>query len=188
MNEEKSIVWRRSDIIGAGHEYARCWSEESKRFLAGAAIFVDERAFCKLDYRIELDADWQTISASMAGFVGDRKVNTEVAVDAEKRWTLNGKTISEVEGCTDIDLNFSPVTNTLPIRRLNLEIGEKKKVSAAWLRFPSFRLEPLEQFYERIAENEYIYESSNGKFRAEIETDEMGLINRYGKFWKIENP
>lgn len=186
MSWERSIVWRRLDAIGAGHEFARVWAKNSKRFLAGTAIFVNEEAFCKLDYQIECNANWRTIRTTVSGFVGDKKVNVEISVDAEKYWTMNGELVHEVEGCEDIDLNFSPATNTLPIRRLNLEIGEKKKVSAAWLRFPSFKLGPLEQYYERIGENEYVYESLNDSFRAEIETDRFGLITRYGDFWKVE--
>ena len=102
-------------------------------------------------------------------------------------WKMNGHEIPEVAGCTDVDLNFSPVTNTLPVRRLKLAVGEKAAVRAAWLRFPSFRLEPLEQIYERTAENKYRYESAGGRFATEIETDELGLAVRYGEFWRIEN-
>lgn len=184
MTTEKSIVWRRIDI--AGHEFARIFSIDERYFLEGAAILVFEGKFCHLNYRIECDKNWETSTAKVSGFVGERKIDVEISVDAEKHWTLNGEKISEVEGCIDIDLNFSPVTNTLPIRRLNLEIGEKAKVRAAWLKFPSFEFAPLEQFYERKGENSYIYESSNGNFRAEIETDEIGLVTKYGDFWEIE--
>src|SRR5712664_99467 len=36
----------------------------------------------------------------------------------------------------DIDLAVTPATNTLPIRRLNLEVGQSQEVTAAWLKFP----------------------------------------------------
>jgi hypothetical protein len=38
---------------------------------------------------------------------------------------------------------FSPSTNLLPIRRLNLGVGQAAKVQAAWLRFLGFTLESL---------------------------------------------
>lgn len=187
MSEEYAIVWRRFDVIGAGHEFARIFSEDMKHFLEGAAIFVHEKKFCKLDYLIECDTDWQTVSADVSGFVNDEKIAIKIAVDAKKRWKINGKENTATANCADIDLNFSPITNTLPIRRLNLQTGAKAKVRAAWLRFPSFALEPLEQTYERIGENKFAYESAGGVFRAEIETDEFGLATRYGDFWEIEN-
>jgi hypothetical protein len=41
----------------------------------------------------------------------------------------NGAAVSAVEGCIDIDLKYSPSTNLLPIRRLNLAIGESAEVT-----------------------------------------------------------
>jgi uncharacterized protein len=187
MNEEKTIIWRRFEAIGAGHEFARVFSKDSKRFLEGAAIFVYEKQFCRLNYRIECDADWQTVSARVFGLVGAETIEIEIAVDTAKRWIINDVENPETANCTDIDLNFSPVTNTLPIRRLNLQTGEKAEVRAAWLRFPSFKLELLEQTYERIAENKYVYESAGGAFRAELKTNDSGIVVDYPHLWQIEN-
>lgn len=73
-------------------------------------------------------------------------------------------------------LNFSPSTNLLPIRRLNLAIGQGAAVRAAWLRFPSFTLEPLEQVYRRIDPTTYRYESAGGRFVAELQVNDSGLV------------
>ena len=94
---------------------------------------------------------------------------------------MNGEHVPPVEGCIDVDLNFSPSTNLLPIRRLNLGIGDEATVRAAWLRFPTFTLEPLDQSYSRIAENRYQYKSAS--FTAEITVNEAGLVLEYG-VWK----
>lgn len=186
MANGQAIIWRRVDI--PGHEYSRITTENLQNIIEGAAILTYEKQFCKLDYKIICDADWQTLSANVSGFVGEKTIEIEVWVDEKKRWTMNGAEISSVENCIDIDLNFSPVTNTLPIRRLNLPVGEKAKVRAAWLRFPSFALEPLEQIYERTAKNAYHYESGGGgKFITGITTDDSGLVIKYPNLWQIEN-
>jgi uncharacterized protein len=57
---------------------------------------------------------------------------------------------------------------------------------AAWLRFPSFALEPLEQTYRRISERTYRYESAGGKFVAELQIHESGFAQRYGNIWAAE--
>ena len=89
-------------------------------------------------------------------------------------------------GCRDIDLNFSPSTNVLPIRRLSLDVGDQAAVRAAWLRFPGFELEPLDQVYVRTEPLEYRYESGGGRFVAAIRVDENGLVSRYPGFWETD--
>ena len=100
---------------------------------------------------------------------------------------MNGEEIDEVEGCIDIDLNFSPVTNLLPIKRSNIAAGRSDDVRAAWLRFPSFKLEPLEQTYTRLDETTYRYESSGGKFVCELKINGAGLVASYPGFFEIED-
>jgi hypothetical protein len=83
----------------------------------------------------------------------------------------------------DVDLGFTPSTNLLPIRRLSLAVGAEASIRAAWLRFPGLELEPLEQVYRRESEHRYRYESGGGRFAAELEVDEFGLVARYGDYW-----
>jgi hypothetical protein len=89
-----------------------------------------------------------------------------------------------LDGLIDIDLGFSPVTNTLPIRRLEPAIGEAVAVTAAWVRFPELTIEPLPQRYIRLAERRYRYESAGGAFVAEIEVDDLGLVTTYEGGWR----
>jgi hypothetical protein len=90
----------------------------------------------------------------------------------------------EVEGCIDLDLNFSPSTNLLPIRRLHLRIGEQAPVRAAWLRFPSLALEPLDQSYRRTGVTTYLYVSAGGT--AELRVNEAGFVTDYPNIWAHE--
>jgi hypothetical protein len=60
-------------------------------------------------------------------------------------------------------------------------------VLAAWLRFPSFKLEPLEQTYRRIDKSTYQYESAGGSFIARLEVNDAGLVTHYPKFWRVED-
>jgi hypothetical protein len=116
--------------------------------------------------------------------VGDREIQIEVMVTSEQHWFLNDKVSRTVAGCVDLDLNFSPCTNLLPIRRLELAVGQGSQVNAAWLRFPSFRLEPLPQVYRRVAATTYHYESHGGLFATELKVNETGFVTQYPNFWE----
>ena len=61
---------------------------------------------------------------------------SHMTVDDERRWWSAGAELVAFRGCDDVDLGITPVTNTLPIRRLHLAIGETRAVTAAWLQFP----------------------------------------------------
>lgn len=174
---DQSVLWRRLD--GSGHESARLVSQDSRWHLNGTAVFAHDQQPCRLDYLVVCDAEWRTLSGRVAGWVGTTTVDIEVSVDSARRWRLNGKECPEVAGCIDLDLNFSPSTNLLPIRRLGLAVGQEVRVRAAWLRFPSFTLEPLEQLYRRADAATYRYESAGGRFVAELTTNPAGFVTLY---------
>ena len=179
----RTILWRRLDQ--PGHESARVFSLEATWRLAGTALFAHEAKPCCLSYLVVCDSEWRTISGRVSGWVDDRPVEIGLAVDDSGRWWLNGSEQPEVEGCLDLDLNFSPSTNLLPIRRLNLGVGDSAEVRAAWLTFPAFTLEPLSQLYRRVAPGTYRYESGGGRFVREIATREDGLVTDYPGFWAV---
>lgn len=181
----RTLLWQRLDL--PGHEACRITSVPTGWRLSGSAVFAYEGDACRLDYAIDCDPGWQTLSATVAGWVGEREVSVGIVRAPSGQWRLNGSDCPQVAGCIDVDLNFSPSTNLLPIRRLALDVGQSASVRAAWLRFPSFTLEPLEQSYARLEENLYQYESAGGRFVAPVTVDEDGLVERYGDLWVRES-
>ena len=181
---DTSILWRRLDH--PGHESARLFFQADSWNLQGTAVFSHEQLPCRLDYRIVCDSCWHTRSAKVAGWVGNSAIEIAIAVSADQQWSLNEKEIPDVAGCVDFDLNFSPSTNLLPIRRLNLAVGQEIEVRAAWLRFPSFKLEPLPQLYRRIDETTYRYESSGGSFVTDLIVNKAGFVIKYPNLWEVE--
>jgi uncharacterized protein YdeI (YjbR/CyaY-like superfamily) len=108
--------------------------------------------------------------------------------DGAGNWTRDGEPQPHLEGAPDVDLGFTPATNTLPIRRLDLAVGESGRVRSAWLRFPELRLEPLDQTYTREAERVYRYlaQVDGEPFTARLDTDELGRVLRYEGLWEAE--
>jgi hypothetical protein len=178
------ILWRGLDPYG--HDLARLEQGPAGWVLSGTALLAHEGQPCKLDYAVTCDADWRTVSAHVAGFVGGRAVDLRASVDAARTWSLNGAECPAVAGCLDIDLAFTPATNLLPIRRLALAVGAQADVRAAWLRFPSLAFEPLPQVYRRRDERTYGYESGGGSFRTTLEVNAAGFVTRYPDLWEAE--
>lgn len=180
----QTILWR--GIFFPGHEHCAVYEQGSHRVVAGIAVFVHAHQPCRLEYLIECDHTWTTQVARVSGWVGENAIEVQINADSDHNWQLNGKEQPQVKGCIDVDLNFSPSTNLLPIRRLNLNVGEEGHVSAAWLRFPSFKLERLDQIYQRVDQGTYRYESGGGKFVAELKVNAFGLVTSYPQLWEQE--
>ena len=185
MEQRSTILWRVLDE--PGHESARLSWRGGAWHLEGTAVFSHEGRPCRLDYGVRCDAEWRSLSGSVAGWVGDEDVDVRWEADGEGRWRLNGAECPAVEGCTDVDLNFSPSTNLLPIRRLELAVGEEAAVRAAWLRFPSFAFETLEQVYRRTGAGTYRYESNGGSFVRDLRVNEAGFVTLYPELWRKEH-
>ncbi len=178
MAVEETILWERLDR--PGHESARLLRGDLEVVLEGSAVFGHQGAPCRLDYVVVADGRFRTSRATVRGWLGERAVEIEITAEAG-RWSVNGAACPEVEGTVDLDLNFSPSTNLLPIRRLGLDVGQESPVRAAWLRFPSFDLKPLEQEYRRIGPSRYRYRSEGG-FEAELEVRSSGFVTLYPGF------
>jgi hypothetical protein len=176
----ETVLWK--SIPWPGHEASRLDTHR----LEGAAAFLNDGQPCRLAYIIEINDDGSTRNAAVDGWVGAREIH--VAIDAnDGAWSLDGADQPQVAGCIDVDLNFSPSTNVLPIRRLQLAVGQSADVRAAWLRFPSFTLEPLVQRYTRLAEDRYRYDSYTTNFAAELRVSANGMVLDYENIWHAEN-
>lgn len=175
------MMWRRLDC--PGQEWARLSNIRSSPVLRGTAIFVEDRIPARLDYKIRCSPRWETLSADILGWVKDEKVELRIESRPGRTWWINGLLVPQVEGLVDIDLSFSPSTNLLPIRRLNLEIGQGAEVRAAWLRFPELDLVPLVQRFKRKSESRYSYDSDIG-FSTELEVNAEGFAVSYPPLWK----
>jgi len=178
----RAVLWQR--VQGTGLERFELLQDPDGWVLRGAILALEKQGPAQANYEILCDAAWHTLRAvvSLRDGIHDRSLALTVE---DGRWVENGNERPAVRGCIDIDLGWSPSTNTLPIRRLGLAVGQKSgPVTAAWVRFPELTLEPLPQEYERLAERRYRYSSRGGAFTAELEIDEDGLVVDYQGIWR----
>jgi hypothetical protein len=83
----------------------------------------------------------------------------------------------------DVDLEASAMTNTFPVHRLELPVGERAGVPAAYVRAPSLAVERLEQTYTRVDDEDgveqYDYEAPAFDFGCRLAYDHSGLVLQY---------
>ena len=190
----RTVLWQ--GIFRPGAEWCQLAREGHGWRLAGTALIAVDGEPTSVRYDIALAADWSTHEARVDLRTGGqaRERWVRLRADDDRRWHAERDRESgadfprddsaAVRGLVDIDLGFTPATNTLPIRRLELDVGAAVDVTALWVRFPELTFEPLPQRYTRLDEYRYRYESGGGAFVAELEVDDLGLVVTYEGGWQ----
>src|SRR5262245_22237634 len=152
--------------------------------LRGTIIALPDSGAVEVVYTLFCDPLWQTKQADI--LLSDAHGQRISRIRARNgRWYENGREKRTVRGCVDIDLGWSPSTNTLPIRRLRLAVGQRSEpLTMAWVRFPDLTVETLPQQYERLSERSYQYTSRGGGFTARLDVDDDGLVVDYEGLWQ----
>jgi hypothetical protein len=176
------VVWRRTDITGL--EHFQISHTPDGPLLEGTVVAAPDEGPLRVEYTIECNPAWHTRRVVVHALINHRREHLELVRDDDLRWWRDGTPVPEIEGCVDIDISETPSTNTLPIRRLALGIGESAPVKSAWILFPSMEIRPLPQTYVREAERRYRYDSRGGEFTATLEVDEHGIVLDYPPFWE----
>ena len=174
------ILWQRLDKPGL--EWCEISRSPDRTQVAGVALVAHAGVPYRIEYAIETDAAGRTRRAVIRP-AGTTESTIELKADDDGRWSMDGVATPDLAGCLDVDLGFSPMTNSLPIWRLGLAPGETRAIRAAWVRFPEFTVEVLRQTYERADQFTYLYRSDG--FEASLSIDNEGIVEEYGSYWRV---
>ena len=179
---KRVVVW--NNLLIDGRDYCGLWHTAEGWLLKGTVVGVlkDQRPLLA-SYEIQRDENWLTHRVQVDRTLGNDVKTLGLSVEKRGVWRSTGQELREVQGCDDVDLAVTPATNTLAIRRLNLQVGSSASIIAAWVKFPDLTVQPLSQRYTRVAQNTYRYESNTG-FSAEIVVDDLGLVTAYPGGWE----
>lgn len=194
----RALFWRRLDTAGA--EQATVSDGVGLRAKGTMVAATPIPYTCR--YELYTDDSWASVrcevTAEGAGFL--RSVRLERAAG---RWRVTateqgnlaavmlaaGHARPDQPGCEDpgklhaaldVDLGHSPLTNTLPIRRLGLLDGPegiRHTVDVAWILVPSLEVIDSSQTYQLASDHRLRFTS--GSFAADIVVDEQGYVTRY---------
>ena len=179
---KRAVAWK--SLLINGTDYCALWRTAEGWLLKGTAVGVlkDQRPMLA-NYEVHCDDNWLTHRVQMERIIGSDVKTLSLSVEKRGVWRSSGQELREIQGCDDVDLAVTPATNTLAIRRLNLQVGSSESIIAAWVKFPELTVQPLSQRYTRLGKNTYRYASNTG-FSAEIAVDDLGLVTAYPGGWE----
>jgi hypothetical protein len=189
----RAFAWQRLDTVGA----EQVSFDDRRGFAArGVQIAVDPVPYsCR--YEVVTNERWETVrfdvTAEGAGWLrtvrleraaGRWRVTTAEQGDLDAALRAAGHPAAPLPGCEDpdrlvdaldVDLTGSPLTNTLPLRRLGLA-GAKATVTVAWVVLPGLAVLPADQSY--AVDGERVRFSSAG-FEADLLVDDESYVVHY---------
>ena len=183
MNRKNlEAVWAPWD--GRGLEHLRLRPGEEGTEADGIVIGEEEGTIFRARYVIRCDPGWRTREMILDPLDGRDPLH--LRSDGKGNWSdASGRSIPELEGCSDVDLSATPFTNTLPIRRLDLREEESSEIVAVYVDVPNMRLHASGQRYtclERNAEGSLYRYEDEGLFRGfavDLPVDAAGLVLDY---------
>jgi uncharacterized protein len=178
----RSAAWRHEGAR-AGFEVAFFSDSRPPLRISGSTIAVEAGAAWAVDYEIELDALWRTTTARIAGRSAGGLQRRVLEADGNGHWLIDRVAVDELDGCLDVDLESSVVTNLIPVHREALPVGGEAAAPAAYMRAGDLVIERLEQSYRRLSDDGrnqcFDYRSPTFDFRERLVYDSAGLVLDY---------
>jgi hypothetical protein len=138
----------------------------------------------RFSYEIVCDRDWVFRTLRLEAATGERAI--ELESNGKGEWVVDGVRRTDLDECIDIDLSATPFTNSLPIRRLDLDIDDEADLVMAYIDFEELTVLPDEQRYTRLDEDLYRYESLDSDFTRDLTVDASGFVIEYpGLFERV---
>jgi uncharacterized protein len=158
----------------------------------------------RVDYRLEAPERYVTSELELTATAEGWSRHLLLTHDRSGTWSAEVSDDGAVPGgpwdgelpdlseARDIDIENSPLTNTMPILREGFRAGGSGNFVMAFVTMPTLRVEASPQRYEHIsiAESGSVvrYISRDGDFTADLELDQDGLLVHYPRLARRVGP
>jgi hypothetical protein len=151
--------------------------------IEGWTTATEDGATWAVEYAIQLDSSGATRSARIRGRSPAGFSSRVLESDGAGRWLVDGQIAPHLDGCLDVDLESSAMTNALPVRRMSLPVAARAPAPAAYVRAVGLGVQRLEQTYMRTPDEAtrqcYDYSAPVFDFTCRLVYDETGLVLDY---------
>ncbi len=189
MQRQSSVLWQ--PWSEPGIEHLRLHEQDDLVAADGMIVGVAAEQALRLHYEVRCDSHYRFIMVRVSLFTPTYRTLL-LSVDADGFWRTDKSDmpLAKLQGCVDIDLSATPFTNTLPIRRLDLQPGESAEIKVAYISIPSLQISSDLQRYTYLTRDTdhsvYRFESPANQFTADIRVDPDGLVIDYpGLFRRV---
>jgi hypothetical protein len=182
LEPPRSAAWQHRGARN-GFEVVFLERSDDQYRIEGSTAAVEGDEQWAVHYRIVLDRDWRTRTVYVRSRSAAGRHELTLQCDEAGRWECEGERAAHLDGCVDVDLESSALTNAFPARRLALQVGEEAEAPAAYVRALDLAVERLEQRYVRLGDDgglqRYRYSAPRFGFECDLVYDKAGLLLDY---------
>lgn len=196
----RQLLYARRD--GPGHEHVRVSSNADRgggTRVQSTVVTEREGAPLTVTYELRVDSAWRTRSLTVE-CRGAESGPVSLTAAEPGAWTVETGSVAAgdaddggaaaLDGCLDVDVAVTPFTNTLPVRRLDLAVGEAAVVDVVYVSVPDGSLSRARQRYTRrpgdCSGPSYRYESLTTGYETELALDHEGFVRVYPGLYDLE--
>jgi uncharacterized protein len=170
---------------------------------AGTQLGADPVPY-RVDYRLEAPDDYVTRELELTATTSGWQRRLLLSHDGEGAWRAEVEDEGEVPGgpwdgelpelsaARDIDIQNSPLTNTMPILRHGFQRSGERDFLMAFVTLPALLVEASPQRYEHVSESSdgsvVRYIGLDSAFTADLELDPEGLLVFYPRLARRVEP
>ena len=180
------LTWQSED--GHGLEGTRLLLGSGLRAL-GRMVRLEADGGFTASYRLFVDNDGTLRRLSVTSAVAERERHLTISRTDDGVWLLDtgsgsGGMRSDFAGAVDVDLAYSPLFNTIPIRRLNLHRAPAEHVvPMVFVSLPGLEVDVVDQTYRTVSaldeSGHATVEFRWGDFTSELVVDTDGVVTDY---------
>jgi uncharacterized protein len=141
-----------------------------------------------VSYQLACDPSWRVTGLTIAATNAAGSQTVALTASHDGHWQADGQPRPDLDGCIDIDISLTPLTNTLPIRRLSWARGTVHELDVVYVSAPDLTIHRASQRYTLLdpvaTDNAAVYRYESGSFKADLPVDADGFVSDYPGLWR----
>ncbi|HEY2640396.1 MAG TPA: putative glycolipid-binding domain-containing protein [Streptosporangiaceae bacterium] len=179
------LAWAAVEWPGMEHVVV---AGDATGFRADGHVVMADEGLASITYHLQCTTGWRVACLDIEVTSAASTASSQLTSVGDGRWLVDGVPAPELDGCVDVDINCTPLTNTLPIRRLSWSTGAVHDIEVVYVPVPSLAFHRARQRYTLLARDEAagddLFRYESGSFRADLQVDGDGFVVDYPGLWR----
>lgn len=179
---QQNIIWQGIEY----HSLENCILNTTEKGVSVRSVIIGhyEGILYQVAYQLYANSRWETERLDVMYQLGNKVKKVHLRSDLKGHWSLNDSPAPQFEGCMDVDITLTCLTNTLPIRRLDFIQQATHAIKVVYVDVLGETISPASQQYTRQGSGLYKFENVPNDFEALIKVDDSGLVMFYPELFE----